>query len=294
MWKKPAGAIAPIALIAILVISGCGQQQPDTDGSESSDTSGVGSTVTIVPGERAPAIPDAHLVVTSPGPDEVVASDSVLVSVDLQGFELGAPTAGEQSKDIAYSMDGQHIHVIIDNKPYMAMFRRDSFSVGVLSPGVHAIRAVLGRSWHECVKEPGAFVAHDFYVGKKTDSTLITEGQPLLTYSRPKGIYTGSDANRILLDFYVSNAQLGPDAYKVIASIDGQVIDTLTQWIPYYIENLPAGEHTVALQLIDPEGNKVPGPFNLTERKITVEGNDVAAATAEQTRYHIAAGPARP
>jgi hypothetical protein len=185
-------------------------------------------------------------------------------------MELASPTAGEQSKGINFSKEGQHVHVIIDNEPYKAMYATEKFNVGHLAEGAHTLRAFPSRSWHESVKVPAAFVAHTFYVGKKTaDSTLIHQ-QPLLTYSRPKGEYKGDDANRILLDFFISDAELGTDKFKVVATIDGSHSDTLTEWAPYFIEGLADGEHTVKLQLLNPSGNPVPGAFNTTERTITV------------------------
>jgi hypothetical protein len=32
--------------------------------------------------------------------------------------------------------------------------------------------------------------------------------------------------------------------------------------VPYFIEGLQLGEHTVRLELVDPQGQLVPGPFN--------------------------------
>jgi hypothetical protein len=281
------------SLLLVAVIGCGGDSDPGEDFAH--DTAAAPSgPITIVKGEPGPSFPEARLVISSPGVDEVVTSDSVMVSLDLQGVELKAPTQGEASKGLAYSLEGQHVHVIIDNEPYMAMYKKDSFSVGPLSPGAHALRAFPSRSWHESIKEPGAFVAHNFYVGEKTGEPPIKEGEPLLTYSRPKGTYSGADANSILLDFYIANAELSPDGYRVVASIDGNVIDTLSEWTPYFIENLPDGEHTISLQLIGPDGAPVPGTFNSTERTITVERDDETAAVQYHPRYDRAAGPARP
>ena len=110
------------------------------------------------------------------------------------------------------------------------------------------------------------------------------DGAPLLTYSRPKGDYKEKDAQRVLLDFYISHCELGKDKFKVIAAIDGQAKDTLTEWVPYFIEGLSDGEHTVKLQLIDPAGQPVPGAFNSPEGKIRI--NPAAAAAPAATHQH--------
>jgi hypothetical protein len=271
-----------------IVLAGCNSKPADeTKGADSGATATTGpAEVRIIKGENGPAYPDAKLTVTSPAPNQVVTGDSMMVRVDLKGVDLASPTAGEQSKGIAYSKDGQHIHVIIDDKPYMAMYKQDSFMVGGLSEGVHTLRAFPSRSWHESIKTPGAFVAHTFYVKKKTGTPVLVDGQPLLTYSRPKGDYKAEDAKQILLDFYLSNAELGADKFKVIASIDGQVKDTITEWMPYLIEGLAAGEHTVKLELVGPDGKVVPGAFNTAERKIKVLAPGEAPAAAAAPMAH--------
>lgn len=266
---------------AAIILTGCGDET--TDDTTTADSTAKPKEVIIVKGEHGPAFPDAKLTVTSPGPDEVIMTDSVMVRVSLTGVELAAPTPGEQSKGINFSPDGQHIHVIIDDKPYMAMYKQDSFSVGALAPGAHTLRAFPSRSWHESIKVPGAFVLHTFYVKEKTGEPLVKSNEPLLTYSRPKGDYKGADAQRILLDFYTANAQLGTDKYKVVVSIDGQVKDTLTEWVPYFIEGLADGEHTIALQLIGPEGQPVPGPFNASQQKIRVNPAETATTAPADT-----------
>lgn len=275
----------PFLAIGFLAITGCDNNSADDTATTDSTANNTPKELRIVKGEHGPESPDARLTVISPAADEVVTSDSVMVRVSLSGVDLATPTSGEQSKGINYSKDGQHIHVIIDDKPYMAMYQQDSFSVGALAEGAHTLRAFPSRSWHESYKLPGAFVAHTFYVKSKTGTPVLQSGAPLLTYSRPKGDYSGADVERILLDFYISNAQLGPDQYKVVASIDGQVKDTLTAWVPYYIEGLSDGDHTVRLQLLGPDNQPVPGPFNNVERTIRVNppAGTTAAAPATDT-----------
>jgi len=269
----------PLTAAALLSLGACGKSAPDTDGADTTATATGPAEIRIVKGEHGPDYPEAKLAVLAPAPDAVVTGDSVLVKVQLSGVELTAPTNGEQSKGIAYSKEGQHIHVIIDDKPYMAMYKLDSFSVGALTPGIHTLRAFPSRSWHESIKKPGAFVAYNFYVKEKSGTPSMDPAGPLLTYSRPKGDYSGADAKRVLLDFFLSNVELGPGKYKVVASVDGQVKDTLTEWIPYYIEGLADGSHTIRLELLGPDGKVVPGAYNTAEREIRINPAPTAAAT---------------
>jgi len=45
----------------------------------------------------------------------------------------------------------------------------------------------------------------------------------------------------------------------------------IDEWAPHYIEGLPMGRTEIKLELLDSEGNAVPGPFNSVERSITLE-----------------------
>jgi hypothetical protein len=91
---------------------------------------------------------------------------------------------------------------------------------------------------------------------------------PMIFYSRPKGMYTGEDKKKVMLDFYLVNADMG--AYKVEADINGQkhMIDT---WQPYYIEGLPDGDNTIKLTLLDSAGQVVKVPLNPVSRTFQLE-----------------------
>jgi hypothetical protein len=271
-------ALLPIAgTILILGATGCGDKtNPDAGFDDAADT--TSSTLTIVEGERSEAPESVSFAIETPEENEVVADDTLRLRMSINGFELKAPTKGEATKHLAYSMDGQHIHVIVDNKPYMAAYDT-TFAIGGLKPGIHSIRAFPSRSWHESVKIDGAFQTRMFYMGTKSGDPPFDPSKPLLTYSRPKGEYAGDDAKRIMIDFYLSNCTLGPDSYKVIASVDGSYSDTITTWAPHFIEGLSKGEHTIHLRLIDADGNAVEnGTFNDTERTISVVGEKRADA----------------
>ncbi|MCB0712762.1 MAG: hypothetical protein KDD67_10570 [Ignavibacteriae bacterium] len=263
-----------------LMVTACGDDtDPEADFDEHAQDGPV--ELRIVKGAPGSELDVMKFDITAPEADAVVTGDSVNVVLTLQGMSLKAPTPGEGANDLAYSKDGQHIHVIVDNEPYMAMYDT-TFRIGGLAPGAHTIRAFPSRSWHESVKKPGAFIARTFYVGEKSGDALFNPEQPLLTYSRPKGEYVGTDARKIMIDFYLSNCELGPNAYKVIAWIDGKEMDTLTEWVPYFIEGLKEGEHSIRLQLIGSDGVPVAnGSYNDTERKITVKKEKKESAKKE-------------
>jgi hypothetical protein len=227
--------------------------------------------VRLVRGANAPGQFDrVRLSLTGPdGP--VAAGTAVPVGIHLTGFDLGVPTPGAEERGLAKSADGQHVHLMVDDQPYRAIYDvRQPVDVGPLSAGWHMVRAFPSRQWHESVKADSAFALLALQVGETGAPAPETAGVPLLTYSRPKGEYAGPDADSVMVDFYLRSVTLTPDGYRVRLTVDTLVSETLTAWVPYYLVGLPAGPHRVALELIGPDGAAVPGTFGRGEQVITV------------------------
>jgi hypothetical protein len=271
------GSVAGAAVLSclILTVAGCGKKSEQTI---LLDTSAHAiRVIKIEPVTGSPEYPKAALTIVSPREGQVLknASDSVRIVMQLKGLPLHVPTDADSTKGIAYSKQGQHIHVIVDDKPYMADYQNGQpFNVGVLSKGVHTIRAFPAYSWHESIKSPGAFATKTFYVGVEPKQVTTVPANnldgPLLTYSRPKGEYAASDTEKVLLDFYITHATLAPDSYKVKLWIDNTSMPDIVKWQPYFIEGLSHGTHTIKLQLVDPNGAPVPGSYNNPSMEITV------------------------
>lgn len=215
-----------------------------------------GARVKVVVAPPAQAYPQASLAVDiSPEPDK----DEAKFNFTVSGFDLKQQTPDAPERGCANSPDGQHIHFILNNKPYLAKYD-PSFSEKV-DPGHNVLLAFLSRSYHESVKDPAAFVVKEFDMPGTSDIKGNTDQYANLFYSRPKGDYKKSDGDKVLLDFYLVNATLSPNGMRVRATIDGQSF-LLTEWAPYFIEGLELGQHTVRLELVDQQGAVVPGPFN--------------------------------
>jgi hypothetical protein len=259
-----------------LVLVGCGGGESDTS-----------SGVTITPGERSPAIDGAAARFASLQDSVVVDDPNLSVVVNVENFEAGIQTRTPRAEEIANSDNGQHMHVIIDNQPYMANYTPgEPFDIGTLEPGAHTLVTFPSRSYHEAVKSETAYDIVNFFVG---DNFTISEdgstfpldpSQPTIIYSRPKGSYSGAGAERIMMDFYLHNVSLSADGYKARytvqaadAAADAEPLAsiTLTEWAPAFMTGLESGTYVVRLELIDGDGNVVPGTFNTTEREITVE-----------------------
>lgn len=222
---------------------------------------------------------DVQLSFQAPVPGTLAPDRGLMARLALTGFQLGVPTPGADRRGLAMSEDGQHVHLVVDNEPYRAVYDvTKPFSVDVAEAGFHLLRAFPARQWHESVKTDGAFTTDWFFVPDSSAARDTAEQPPfdpeapLLTYSRPKGEYVGSDADSILVDFYLSNVSIGPgpEAHRVRLTVDDTLSWDMTRWVPHYLLGLPSGKHRVELQLIAPDSTVVPGRYNTTRRTVTV------------------------
>lgn len=283
MYLKNSDRIYNIGLFLLfsaLIFSGCYKNDADTtDKLSKSDKTGS-QEVIIYSVERSPQIPFARVNITFPSQYELLEDDDVFVVIDVDNFQLGTQTDTLRARELSNSPKGQHVHIIIDNKTYIAAYEQDHpINVGKLGPGTHTIFAFPSRSYHESVKSPTAFDIINFDIGFPGGSNVITKDTPSIVYSRPKGTYKGVDAKEIMLDFYLNDVELsqgGKFARYSISKNNGEgdsgelyTID-VHEWKPSFIRGLSSGIYTVTLELLDNNGNLVPGAWNKTTREIEV------------------------
>jgi truncated hemoglobin YjbI len=209
------------------------------------------------------------LKILSPREGDVLSAKApapVTVKFELENYEL--------------QPDGQHLHIVIDNNPYESYYDLSEpfVSKALLSPGTHTIRAFPvggpltdGVVAHEAIKDPNAFASVTFVVGKANGKFATKPGEPILTLSRPSGEYTGEEARRLLLDFWIKNAELGEGKYSVKYSIDKEKIRTLSSWEKSFISGLAVGDHTIDMWLVGPDGNEVAGAFTRSTQQFTLK-----------------------
>lgn len=197
------------------------------------------------------------------------ADGNIAFDFDVENYELGAQTPDVEEKGLANSPKGQHIHLIVDNGPYSAHYEAD-FEKG-FDEGHHVAIAFLSRSYHESVKGADAHQVFQFVSGsEETHEDLIDLNQEMLFYSRPKGTYKGAGAQKILLDFFLKNTEIGVGGNTLKVTINDTQKFLLDTWQAYYIEGLAMGENTVNLQLLDKDGNLVDSPMNNITRIFTL------------------------
>lgn len=221
------------------------------------------TTYTLTPFSPSTAYPDATIAGVT------FENGTFDFKVEGTNYQLGAQTPDAGSKMCANSAEGQHIHLIVDNEPYAAKYTAQ-FDYEI-PDGEHYMLAFLSRSYHESIKTDAAHTVQKIQVADNSISATMDVTEPMLFYSRPKGTYVGEkDTKKVMLDFYVVNAQLGGD-YKVKVEINAEQEFVVDTWQPYYIEGLPMGDNKVKLTLIDADGNAVDTPLNPVERVFTLK-----------------------
>jgi hypothetical protein len=208
---------------------------------------------------------------------EKVGADSAKVSFEFEvkNYELKAQTSDKDSKLCANSDKGQHIHFILDNAPYKALY--DAKNEITLANGTeHYLLAFLSRSYHESIKSEGSAVVYHFEVDKKGNlKKLEIPKTPLLFYSRPKGDYYGADTANLLLDYYIWN-YAADSGIKVKAEIANTtrttqtLTTTLDKWESKFIQNLGTGKSKVTLTLLGKDGNPMQGPLTSASREFNL------------------------
>ena len=187
-------------------------------------------------------------------------------------YELGKQTSMTDVKTCANSAKGQHIHCIVDNGPYTAVYENNA-KINALTDGQHTVLSFLSRSYHESIKNKNAYALSSVITGMSRYTARYAAPDltsPMLFYSRPKGEYTGPETDAVLLDFYIVNCELSNEGYRVKAEINGTEF-MLKKWCGYFMEGLPMGENTVKLTLIDAKGKQVESPYAVSERKFVLK-----------------------
>jgi hypothetical protein len=261
-----------------LFLSSCGEgnngETTNTDTTQAAPAKEI--TLSDVP--ASPDFPDAQLTITSVTAEKK-GTDSAKVTFNygVKNYELKSQTADAGGKQCNNSEKGQHIHFIIDNKPYVALYE-PKHEVTVPLNSEHYVMSFLSRSYHESVKSKGAALVYHFKVDANGKLEKLAEPTtPMVFYSRPKGDYLGKDTENLLFDFYVWNATLGTD-YKLKAIITGgdgikKEIE-INEWKPQFIHGLAMGKANISLTLVDKNGNPVQGDMTGASRDFNLSQDE--------------------
>jgi len=264
------------AMAAIFACSnGNNEEKAETEGENTTEVKSESvSSISLTPVE-SPEFEDSMLEMLSPMENEIIEDGKgVKFSYNVKNYELATQTIDADIKNCANSPKGQHIHLILNNQPYSAHYEAE-FTKD-LEEGHYVALSFLSRSYHESVKSYGAANIRQFTVGEKPTGQEIADlSDPHMFYSRPKGTYTGNDAKKVLLDFYLLNTELSEKGNKVRATINGEEF-MIDKWQPFFIEGAEMGEMSIKLELLDADGELIPSPFNPVERTVTLEKGDAS------------------
>jgi len=233
--------------------------------------------ITLTPGAASPdpAAPTPTVKLTAPTRDQVIdaaKAGEFAVKLDVKNWQT--------------AKGSNHVHLILDNKPYKAIYdtkepvRLNDLAAGeALAEGMHVLVAFPSRANHESVKTKDAFTVVPFWVGKKDAAAAKNDPtkKPMLVYSRPKGDYNGEMANHVLVDFQVANVTLAEGKEHVHVTVTGPGIDKPVEGnvekfgTPLYIDNLQNGSYQLKVELLDAAGKLIEGPWNSTTRTIKVD-----------------------
>lgn len=241
--------------------------------------------VTLTPGAASPdpTPPLPTVAITAPTKDQVIPNDKAAdfsVKLDVKNWQTATGS--------------NHVHLILDNKPYKAIYdtkqpvKLSELTNGeAVAEGLHVLVSFPSRANHESVKTKGALAIVPFWVGKKGDAKTDPTKKPMLVYSRPKGEYKGEMANHVLVDFYVANVTLAEGKEHVNVTVSGPGIDKPLEakvekfGTPLYLDNLQNGSYEIKTELVDGSNKLIEGPWNSTTRTIKIDHDapaDVPAA----------------
>src|SRR5690606_13499791 len=109
---------------ATLGFTACNSGSQNSDASSSDSTeAAIESSIEVLPVEDSKIFPGANLEVASLT-SEKVGTDSAKITVkyNVENFTLTEHTDDSNAHHMANSGQGQHIHFILDNTPYSALY----------------------------------------------------------------------------------------------------------------------------------------------------------------------------
>ncbi len=144
-----------------------------------------------------------------------------------------------------------------------------------LEEGEHVLSAHVCLPNRQSVKVPGGISVHRFWIGKKSQGKYEST-KPMIVLGGPFGHYSGGEADEILIDYYLLNAELGEKGHSVRMTLKGPGLPEegterfTREWRPWNIVSPHNGEYSLKVELLDPDGNSPPG--GTIVRSFSVDG----------------------
>lgn len=230
---------------------------------------------------------DVDFVEAKPSPDPDVMPK---VSIDIPGFDQVIPASLVAATKVRFKVtsfdkmpEGSYVQFVLDNTPYKPVTDlKTPLDLTALAPGgslaegEHLIAAFVCRKNGESIKGPSSIAVRRFWTGKRTPSTWDPNRGPFVVLGHPYGTYKVDGGGDPLVDWYVLNATLGQKDYSIRAVLKGPGIKDdgiqriISDWRTHIILSAHEGQYTLQFDLLDRNGDPVPGPGNSSTRTFTV------------------------
>ncbi|MDL5054453.1 hypothetical protein QQ056_12980 [Oscillatoria laete-virens NRMC-F 0139] len=233
-------------VMAGLLLTGCG----DESGPKYTEQTQAGTAGSAVTDSRPAS--NARLRILRPANEAVLETTRADIFFQTENFEIGG---------------GNAIMVSLDNQPPRKHAVRNApYVITGLSEGGHTVIAWLVGPDGLTVNSPHAKVSVHFYVKRKDFQNFLGSNETSVSINQPRGTYDGPRADQVMLDFKISNA---PAGYLARYSVAGRTA-TVTSDAPVNLGILPAGSHTLTLEVLDAQGNPLPGSFAKAQSSFVV------------------------
>jgi hypothetical protein len=215
------------------------------------------------------------------------------LTVDVPGYDQVIPSSIVGASRVRFKVTnfdklptGSYVQFILDNQPYTPVTDLHAgLALNALAPGgtmpdgEHILAALVSRKTGESIKHADAFAIRRFWTGRKTPPQWDSGRGPLMVVGHPYGTYKGDAADDILFDWFLVNMPdppLSRKGYTIRALLKGPGISDegiqriINEWHTHLIMSAHEGTYTLQADLLDKNGDVVPGPGNSTTRTFTV------------------------
>lgn len=189
----------------------------------------------------------------------------------VKNYPLSCDSKDETTIHTEENPEGNHIHFILDGKPYRDVF--DTMFEARLTSGEHTVLAFLSDANHISLKNKSAnFIAH-FRTGDiKLMNRPMDMEKPMIYYNTPKEHYqVNEDKLNVVLDYFLMNTDISKEGNYVRATLDDVSSFNLYSWNPYVISGLGEGKHSLRIELRNKDNMLLPGPNTFVEREFTIQ-----------------------
>lgn len=271
--------------MVLLALAGCGGTTPEASESPHSAAPRDETSVEVIREEPPPETP-----AEAPREPALVKGVSSRVGTEAPDVRILEPRKNAVVKHGPFRVKlavknwptaprGPYVAVALDDQaPIRVEDVAAPVDLGEVAEGSHLVRAYAALGSGEAIDDGHGYAAVVFHVGNRTADWGFDATKPHLTLNWPSGTYTGDAAAAILLDVLVTNAAAG---MKAKVTVGDAISAEMTEWVPHHLHDLPDGLNAVTVELFDPAGAPVPGPFGRATRIITVSRGATEAPAAE-------------